>query len=295
MIAWRDGIEHVDGAPVRELVQPNVWTSSVWISRDGAAFRKYFNTQTRQWSAWEDVPFSLDHEMQTRLGVDVGGWKSVATAVATAWCYRAPNSRAYATMRGGDPSTAAWNEPELDPEEGDFRGETWKPLRWRCGAVDCDPRYEISSHGRLRNPRGEVTRGFAAHGTRWAACKGTGLVDLLQAAHLVRAEKKVAPRIYHAYCAVSSSVPVHEYAVRMRLTDKLAWDHYNLAAPLVHRLHVHGRPLVSPDVWRALVELRGTPVLGGRLLDLHPMVCARVRREIPMEELRFARTCVASE
>ena len=111
MIAWRDGIEHVDGAPVRELVQPNVWTSSVWISRDGAAFRKYFNTQTRQWSAWEDVPFSLDHEMQTRLGVDVGGWKSVATAVATAWCYRAPNSRAYATMRGGDPSTVAWGEP----------------------------------------------------------------------------------------------------------------------------------------------------------------------------------------
>ena len=88
MIAWRDGVEHVDGEPVREFVQPNVWTSSVWISRDGAAFRKYFNTQTRQWSAWEDVPFSLDVETETRLGLNVGCWKSVETAAATACTQR---------------------------------------------------------------------------------------------------------------------------------------------------------------------------------------------------------------
>ena len=295
MIAWRDGIEESPGGRAREIVQRNVWSSSVWITPEGEAFRRFFNAVTRQFT-WEEMPVALDHDTQSRLGLPLpSGWMSVETAIATAWLHRAPGSRAYVkVLDPSDPTlpNLRWGEGERDPEAGEIEGETWAPLRWHCGQITCDVRYHISSHGRLRSPKGEVTRGFAALGTRWAACRGSGLVNLLQAAGLMRAEVIIPERVYLAYNSLSSSLPVEEHAKRHKLSLRTAWQYYHLAAPHVHDLRLYAKPLVPPDLWRALASLRGDPVLGGRLTDLHPVVTRLMRRDVSMDELRFARMCM---
>lgn len=295
MIAWRDGIEGSPGGPAREVVQRNAWSSSVWITPEGEAFRRFCNAVSGQFT-WEEMPFSLDQETQSRLGLPLpSGWMSTETAIATAWLHRAPESRAYVKVLNPSEATLPnlrWGEEERDPEALDIEGETWSPLRWHCGQIPCDARYHISSHGRLKNPRGEATRGFAALGTRWAACKGSGLVNLLQAAGIMKAETPIPERVYLAYNSLSSSLPVEEHAKRHRLTLKTAWQYYQLAAPHVHDLGIYAKPLIPPYLWSALASLRGDPILGGRLNDLHPVVERITGREVSMDELRFSRMCV---
>ena len=298
MLEWNDGIEETPGGMAREIVQPNVWSSSVWITPVGEAFRRYYNPISKAWT-WEAMQIAFNPD-QTRIGIHLAsGWMSSEQAIATAWLHRAPNSReGVVVLDPAEPDVRnlAWGDPDPLPEEGDFEGETWTNLRWMCGQVRCDNRYQISSHGRLRSPyTGKITRGFAARGTRWAACKGAGLVDLMQAAGLIRAEKHVPERVYLAYCAVSSSTPVAEHARRHALSLKTAWMYYALAAPLVHEREVYGKPLVSPDLWRVLTSMRGNPVLGGKLSELHPEVVQRLGGDVSFEELRFARICVVSE
>ena len=302
MIAWADGVERTrDGAPLRELVQPALWTSSVWVTPDGACYRRYYNPVARAWGEFELLPASLDHATQQRLGFQLAtGWASVETCIATAWLHRAPDSRARVLGAPGalgalgapDVRSLAWAEGEEDPEAGEFGGETWAPLRWRCGAVECDARYRISSHGRLRNPRGGVTRGFAAHGSRWAACRGAGLVDLWQASGLARAERAVPERHYLAYVSLSAGVPPHEHARRHGLSVRTAWAYFQVAAPLVDRRRALGRALVDADLWRALAAMAGDERLGGRLAPLHAAVRRRLGRDVDFDELRFARTCL---
>lgn len=300
MIRWRDGIEVIGGVPAREVVQPSVWSSAVFVTAVGDAYRRYYNPVARSWGEWEAVPASLDAGEGTRLGYALkAGWMSVETAVATAWRHRAPDSTARARVvdpaRAVDARNVAWNEPE-DPEDpegggGMFEGEAWERLRWSCGLAECDGRYEISSHGRLRSPRGEVTRGFAAFSTRWASVKGAGLVNLLAAAGLVRSEVAIPPRVFNAYRSIAARVSVAKHAQRFRLSPKAAWQYYALAAVHVPDVHVYARDLVAKDVWRLLLSMRGEPVLGGRLTDLMAVVDRRLRREISFEELRFARVC----
>ena len=87
-------------------------------------------------------------------------------------------------------------------------------------------------------------------------------------------------------------MPVEEYARRWKLSPGTAWKHYNLAAPLVHDLCECGRSIVSEDLWRVLESMRRNPLLGGRLLELHPVVSRRIGRDADLSELRFARTCM---
>lgn len=304
MIEWEDGIEETPGGMGREIVQPSMWSSSVWITPVGEGFRRYWNPVTQRWGKWERLDPSLDQERE-RNGQYVGGervgytlangWMSNEQAIATAWLHRAPDSRAQVMVMdraSPDASNLAWGEPEDDPEAGEFAGERWSALRWCIGLVPCDGQYQISSHGRLRNPHGRITRGFAALGSRWAACKGSGLVNLLMAAGLVRMEKVLPKRLYHAYCSISAGVPVTDHAKRHRLTLNTAWAYYNSAAPMVEKLCHYGKVQVSEDLWKVLKSMETEPLLGGKLSDLHPEVTRRLGREIPMEELRFARTCL---
>ena len=266
----------------------------MWITAEGQAFRRY-NNPVSKLATWEDMPLALDQETQTRLGIHAPSWMSIEVAIATAWLHRSPGSQAHVRVLDlGAPQLGnlEWGEPEARPEEGEFEGETWAPLRWQCGQTPCDPRYKISSHGRLMNYRGVTTRGFAALGTRWAACRGAGLVNLMQASGLMRAEKQIPDRVYLAYCSLSSSIPVTEHAKRHGLTTKTAWQYYQLAAPVVHDRHVYGREVVPPALWRALLSLRGHGVLGGPLKQLHPLVERAVGGRVSFEALRFARTCV---
>ena len=226
------------------------------------------------------------------------GWASVETCIARAWLHRAPGSRAPVAVldpRQPDADHLAWREPEPDPEAagGAREDETWSALRWSCGLATCDDRYLLSSEGRLWSPHTrQATRGFAAYGARWAAVRGAGLVNLTFAAGLARATVSIPPRVFYAYQSLVGGVPVAVHARRRGLPSlKTAWDYYCLAAPLVPELRVHGKAHVHPDLWRVLASMRGDARLGGRLRLLHPPVVRRLGRDVPMQELRFARAC----
>jgi hypothetical protein len=256
----------------------------------GDAFRRYYNPVSATWT-WERMNLAFDRD-QVHFGLHLSsGWMSIEAAIATAWRHRAPGSNAQVRLL--DPSrveltTVAWREEETNDEGGDFRGEVWSPLRWKCSQAVCDERYLISSLGRLMSPYTQrATRGFAAHGTRWAACKGSGLVDLLQASGIMEAGVQLPPRVFEAYSSILSGLDPLEHGDRMGISAKLAWDYCNLAAPLVDPSF--GKRL-SPDVWKLLQSMRGDPVLGGKLKDLHERVSCRL--SVTMEELRFVRTCV---
>ena len=294
-IHWEDGVEHSPGGPAREVCQPSVWNSSVWITADGQGFRRYYNSQSKRW-VWAEMSVAFDRE-QFRLGYTLPmGWTSIEGCIASAFLHRAPGSRARVKIleeRDVNVANLVWGEPEFDTESGDFAGEQWYALRWDCGIAACDKRYHISSHGRLKSPySGKVTRGFAAHGSQWAAVRNAGLVNLQAAAGLVRADVKVQPRIYHAYRAIVSGTPIADHARRFGISQTLAWDYCNRAAPLVPDRHVYGKPYVSPDLWRLLQALRGSPVLGGRLLELQAVCSRRLGRDVAWDELRMGRTCV---
>jgi hypothetical protein len=290
IIAWADGVEYHEGVALREIVH-NVWSSSVWISRDGQAYRKYYNAVTKTWGPFQPVPIALDAS-QNRFGIHLYAWMSLETAIATAWLHRAPDSTARVRSYADPPhvSTIEWGEPEEEEEEDEE--ERWRPLRWHCGLVPCDARYKIGDCGRLMNPKGDITRGFAALGTRWAAVKGAGLVNLLAAARLTDHEVRVPPRVYRAYIGISNGTRPDQHATRMRIPLKAAWDYYALAAPLIGKA---GKKIVNSDLRRVLEAMRNDPRLGGRLLDLHPVVQRRLGRPLALEELRFARTCALAE
>ena len=298
MIQWKDGVEYApDGEMLREIVQPNVWTSSVWVSQSGASYRKYFNQVTKEWSPFEAMSIAVDQDTQTRIGINLpSGWISIETVIATGWLHRDPDSRGHVQLF--DPSsvhlrTIAWGDQERYPEKGCFDGETWKRLKWDCGAVTCTGNYLISSHGRLKNPKGDITRGFAAKNSRWASVKGCGLVNLLQASHVLNAIKRVPQRLYDAFVSISNGVQAEEHAMRYSISTKLAWDYYNKAAPLLQNEKRRlGKVLVPPTLWRLLEEMKRDPLLGGKLLHLHPKVIRRLGTDISFEELRFARTCI---
>lgn len=309
IIQWPDGIEYHGTTALREIVQPRVWSSSLWVAADGSAFRKYWNCCTGEWSAFEPVAFSFDNPTQERFGITTpcGGWMSTTRAIATAWLHRAPHSRAH--VRLIDPrecpelDNIMWNEPAEEPEAGEIRGrervERWEELRWCIGPIECNMRYRISSWGRLMNPDGCVTRGFCAYGTRWAAVKGCGLVNLLAAAGLVRddAAARVAPSVFRAYCAMSCGVHPREHARRVGTAESTAWKNYVLAAPLAtDNRYELGARIVSEDLWYALECLRESDdpesVLGASLTELRDHIEEMHAIRVDFAELRFGRACI---
>tara|TARA_B110001452_G_C15231436_1_gene426553 strand:+ start:867 stop:1796 length:930 start_codon:yes stop_codon:yes gene_type:complete len=305
LLTWPDGLETIDGAPARELVQPSVWSSAVFITRHGDAFRRYFNAVSHTWSDWEVVPTSLDADcVRSGYAFAATGWMSVEQAIATAWQHRAPDStarvRVVDLIRPLDATNVVWGvaqeeeeDAEADPEGGDFEGETWETLEWCCGLVLCNPQYQVSSHGRLKSPNRDVTRGFAFFGTRWASVRGAGLVNLPAAAGLVRVEVAPAPRVLKAYRSICARVGADQHAKRFDVSVRAAWSYYALAAVLVPDVHVYAPDLVTKDLWRLLLRMRrdAEAVVGGKLTDLQAEVSRRLRREVSFEELRFARIC----
>ena len=73
MIHWRDGLEESPGGIARELVQPRVWNSTVWITRDGTACRRYYNSQTNTWTWGEVLDVTFDPDTQERVGYNLSG------------------------------------------------------------------------------------------------------------------------------------------------------------------------------------------------------------------------------
>ena len=131
-----------------------------------------------------------------RMGYVVEHWISMERAIAMAWLHRHPDGTRTVIedeieLVGSKRKTMpiAWKLGErMRKEPPSLDGERFKPLKWRNGLCPVPPGYQISNYGRLMNPNGRATRGLYFDGSRWAAVRNCGLVNLTVAARLKRDE-----------------------------------------------------------------------------------------------------------
>ena len=55
---WPSGIEQGPDGVVRELPQRHVWASSIWVTQEGTARRKWWNPVERRWR-WDAEPLPI--------------------------------------------------------------------------------------------------------------------------------------------------------------------------------------------------------------------------------------------
>ena len=191
-----------------------------------------------------------------------------------------------------------WVEPDM-PDDAPRKGEKWKPLRYRCGLIPVDPRYQISNQGRLKSPfTGAITEGFPAFGTRWAGvrdwstCRWAGvLVDLPTAAGLQG--DRIPPAVRLARDALLSGYAPSDLAAAAGIAKSTAWKNFCMAAQSVHvdQLRRIVPALVGQRLWRAFVALQGRPVLGASLTELAATLVKRDKglANVDMSALRLGR------
>ena len=270
MIAWVDGLERgPHGTKYRQIPEPFVWSSALFISKTGAAWRRHFNTVTREWH-WADEPtLPVEEPESGRMGLSVGThWAPLETCIALAWRHRHPESSAPALREGRQRELSArsirWPQEEEEEEGGPIEGETWKPLAVRIGVVPTTGLgYQISTIGRLKNPSGEVTRGFWApmgsmRGRRWAAVRGAGLCDLDSAAGLQSGIQQPLS-IQLALAALMTGRDAEELAAEARIKVSSAWAYLNKAAMIAppDELRRVWKDLVHRVVVRELKRMQG--------------------------------------
>ena len=310
MINWPPGQDvGPDGSPVREIPQRHVWASSVWITEDGIAWRRFFNLATKHW-VWDDRPLPITIE-GNQDGITLEWFTSVDRAIAIAWLYRHPESTGHVHRRtcvhlvNGRESPPApeprlqslsWDRDEAPDNEPPPENESWRPLRWHVGAVQCDSKYNISSTGRLRSPSGHITRGFWYDGRRWAAVRNAGLVDLWTAAGIHQTER-IQPAIRNATAALMAGNTPKELTQATGIAHTTAWSYLCRAAERVPGTDLRrlAPALVGRSLWNTLVSIRTDPAVGDTLKTL--MGALHARRAAPegefiWERLRFARLCL---
>ena len=312
---WPGGIEQGPDGVVRELPQRHVWASSIWVTQEGTARRKWWNPVERRWR-WDAEPLPII-VADGRAGVHAPNWMSLERAICMAWRLRAPESvhsidevvrvrlvdtvgddDASSVDEGMSASTLRWVEEEEGEGERGVPKEVWRSLRWRVGAVPVGKGYSISSQGRLRDLRGRVTRGAWAFGRRWAAVAGVGLVDLYEAAGM-DGGIPLPLSIRQARGAILANATPLDLARAVGISEGTAWSYVCRAAVYVDgaALRLRAKALVDPSIWEAVQRLRGRSVLGGPLSDLWeriaPRLPPRVQRDAnAMSMLRLARTGV---
>ena len=309
---WPSGIEQNEDGVVRELPQRHVWQSSIWVTQEGVARRKWWNAVQRRWH-WDThpLPFIV---ADGRAGIHAPGWMSIERAIAMAWRLRIPESvhsidevvrvqladavdDASSVDGGLSASTLRWaEEEEEEEEEGSLPKETWKPLRWRVGAVLVTKGYSISNLGRLRDLRRRVTRGAWVFGRRWASVPLAGLVDLYEAAG-IDGGIPLPLSIRQARGAILANATPSDLVRATGIHETTAWSYFCRAAVHVDgaTLRLRVRSLVDPLLWEAVQRLRGQAVLGGSLSDLWDVVAPRLTPQLRrdahvMSMLRLTRT-----
>ena len=290
------------------LPQANTWSSAVFVTADGVLRTRQYNAVTGAWAWGHELPLVLEDGRAGYITKD--GWRSVDAVIAQAWLPRMPGSRLRekVTVRlvdGSDVASEArprveeleWDAPDV-PDDAPRKGEKWRPLRWRCGLIPVDTRYQISNQGRLKSPfTGAVTEGFAAHGTRWAGVRESGLlVDILAAAGLQ--EERIPPAIRMAREALLSGYTPTDLADAAGIQESTAWKNTCVAAQGVRgdQLRKVVPTLVGQRLWRAVVALQGSAVLGGSLTDLVAVLGKRDKglANVDMSAVRLARLAVVA-
>ena len=320
LIQWSEGlVRGPSGRSMRQVPVRHVWASTVWSTKDGELWRRHFDAISGDWRWDVDGPLQYAFDAQGRTGLYLDDrFRPIETIIALAWLHRAPETLAQVHIEEGMDihlNHISWEDGESNAERGAIPGETWKPLKWKCGVVPAPPGYAISNTGRLRSPSDDVTHGFAFDGTfgwtRMAAIKNCGLVDLHLAAGLIEPivdDMKLKPCIRDTLDAILSHERLTPADLSRYQGIKLdtAWSYFRQACVYVPKrtLKELGHTLVSRDLWRFLNRMldREEPELTDKLT----MLMARVqdeleddgpfaRRDWGMGELAFGRMCVLAQ
>ena len=306
LVRWPDGLERGPDGPCRQIPCRHVWSSTAWITQDGSCRRRHYNALTGMWS-WDDQPQpAAMNEDQSRMGFVIDHCISMERAVLMAWTHRHPDSpnsivEDDIVLEGRDDEGLpfAWRVGEVVDRARTIEAETFKPLKWRCGLCPCPKGYKISTRGRLMNPGGRVTAGFFYQGDRYAAVRGSGLVNLTVAAGLRENTVHMSDSLWFACEALMTGKTPAQHARAAAIMEQTSWSYFCRMAPFVGGagLRKHVPPLVSTRLWKVLQSMRSDPALGGPLHELLPVVQARLRsasdfRAFPMEQLRLARLSV---
>ena len=266
MQSWPDGVERGPRGrgEYRQIPEAYVWSSALFITKTGTAWRKHFNTVTREWR-WADEPTPPVEERESgRMGLSIGThWNPLETCIALAWRHRHPESTAPAVREGKQrklsASTIRWpKEEEVDDNDDANEGEEWKPLAMRIGVVlTASLGYQISTLGRLKNPSGDITRGFWFRGRRWAAVRGAGLCDLDSAAGLQSGIQQPLS-IQLALSALMTGRDAEDLAAEAHIKVSSAWTYLNTAVTIAppEELRAVWKPLVDRDLRAELKRMR---------------------------------------
>ena len=308
LITWKYGLERApDGNKVRQIPARHVWSSSLWISKDGTCWRRYFNPIIQRWN-WNDKPqsYCLDTD-GTRLGLYIlDQWTPLATAVCLAWKHRLPGSPTKTKLEPGvtiHTDHVQWAEPGTNQEEGFMEDGVWSPLKYRCGIRQCPQSYQISNRGRLKSPTGQVTAGFYALDTMWSGVKGAGLVDLLVASGTKPNVYNIRPYMRLAMDCIMTGHTPKDLSKDAGVEISTAWSYFTQSAPFLKPWDLQrvGPNLIATDVWGILhvMQSENDPRLGGPLKELITVIEDRlspdskfINNPYKLSELRFARLCV---
>lgn len=293
---------------MRAIPQKYPWTSSVFISEDGLAFRRHFNVISKVW-VWEKEPIPGVETEEGRIGYMLDHWTSVERCIAVAWLHRDPFSKNRVVLQDGRPPHiryVQWSRPGSNKVEGVIQGERWSKLRWWVGAIRVPDGYKISTEGRLMTPSGEITKGHAVEvGGEMRLYAGTeaGLVDLTTASGERENTVNVPPRLRVAVDALMSGHSPSDLANATGLAASTCWSYFTQAAPRLPPSDLRRlmRDLVPEDLWGVLrnMEKLRDELLGGtltgldeRVLTLVPLRGEYARSENRLSKLRLARIAV---
>lgn len=310
MINWRLGLQRgPTGDRMREIPVRAVWSSSLWCSKDGTVYRRYYNPIKAQWH-WSEKRQEYSINADGKLGLYIlDQWIPLTTCIALAWMHRLPGSPTRTKLV--DPNlpphadNIQWVEMGTSEEAQEMKDEVWKPLRWRIGIINCPTSYQISSRGRLKSPQGDVTSGFYFNDSMYACCRGCGLVDLLAAAQIKPNTPHLRPYIKMAVDAILTGHTPKDLSRDAGVELSTAHSYFTQAAPFLSApdLQRLGPNLVSRDLWAVLHQLQADKDirLGGSLKELLPVIEEMLpadsefkKNEYKLSELRFARLCIES-
>lgn len=292
----------------------HTWSSTLWISKDGEAWKRYYNPISKAWHWGDEGALDFVEGDQGNMGLYLDrGFTALEVVIALAWLHREPDTPMRVEVKEGKPLHAKyirWVEMEEHEEEGAIKGEKWTPLRrWRCGLVPCAEGYEISNRGRLKSPGGEVTAGFWFEGmagpTRFAAVKDCGLVDLWVAAKLIEAFVYLRPYVKLTVDAMVTGKTPRDLTQVPGVSVELdtAWSYFRQAAEFMppRLLWQVAERVVDKYLLRLLLEMQkeDDERLGGQLNPLMEVVQDRLparsefwRIDGQMGMLAFARLTV---